>query len=70
VIRPFVSPLLLADDRPVVRDGIPNWLDRETDLSVVGEAANSEETIRQMRRTRPDVVLLDVAMPGPGPVPG
>jgi DNA-binding NarL/FixJ family response regulator len=59
---------LLADDQPVVRDGIHNRLDREEDFSVVGEAANGEETIRQVRRSRPDVVLLDVAMPGPGPV--
>jgi DNA-binding NarL/FixJ family response regulator len=70
VIRPFISPLLLADDHPVVRDGIRSRLDREEDFSGVGEAATGEETIRQVRRTRPDVVLMDVAMPGPGPVPG
>jgi DNA-binding NarL/FixJ family response regulator len=64
-----VIRILLADDHPVVRDGIRNRLDREADLTVVGEAANGEETIRQARRTRPDVVLLDVAMPGPGAVP-
>jgi len=64
-----VIRILLADDHPVVRDGIRNRLEREEDFSVVGEAANGEETIRQVRRTRPDVVLLDVAMPGPGAVP-
>jgi DNA-binding NarL/FixJ family response regulator len=69
VIRPFISPLLLADDHPVVCDGIHNRLNREADLFVIGEAANSEETIRQVHRTRPDVVLLDVAIPGPGVVP-
>jgi DNA-binding NarL/FixJ family response regulator len=68
VIRPFISPLLLADDHPVVRDGIRNWLDREADLFVVSETATSEEIMRQVRRSRPDVVLLDVAMPGPVPV--
>ncbi len=61
--------LLLADDHPVVREGIRNRLAREEDLVVVGEAANGEETIRQARRLQPDVVLLDVAMPGPGAVP-
>jgi DNA-binding NarL/FixJ family response regulator len=61
--------ILLADDHPVVRDGIRNRLAREEDLVVVGEAANGEETIRQARRLHPDVVLLDVAMPGPGAVP-
>jgi NarL family two-component system response regulator LiaR len=64
-----VIRIFLADDHPVVRDGIRNRLEREEDFSVVGEAANGEETIRQVCRTRPDVVLLDVAMPGPGAVP-
>ena len=64
-----VIRILLADDHPVIRDGIRNRLDREEDLTVVGEAANGEETIHQARRSRPDVVLLNVAMPGPGAVP-
>jgi DNA-binding NarL/FixJ family response regulator len=68
VIRPFISPLLLADDHPAVRDGIRNSLDREADLSVVGEAATAEEIIRQARRARPDVVLLEVAMLEPEPM--
>jgi DNA-binding NarL/FixJ family response regulator len=61
--------IVLADDHPVVRDGIRNRLSREEDLDVVGEAASGEETIRQARRLHPNVVLLDVAMPGPGAVP-
>jgi DNA-binding NarL/FixJ family response regulator len=61
--------ILLADDHAVVRDGIRERLAREADLEVVGEAANGEETMRQARRLQPDVVLLDVAMPGPGAVP-
>jgi DNA-binding NarL/FixJ family response regulator len=52
-----------------VCDGIRSRLDREADLSVVGEAVSGEETIRQLGRTRPDVVLLNVAMPAPVPVP-
>lgn len=61
--------ILLADDHPVVREGIHNRLAREEDFVVVGEAANGDETIRQARRLCPDVILLDVAMPGPGAVP-
>jgi DNA-binding NarL/FixJ family response regulator len=61
--------ILLADDHPVVREGIRNRLACEEDFDVVGEAANGEETIRQVRLLRPDVVLLDVTMPGPGAVP-
>jgi len=61
--------IVLADDHPVVRDGIRSRLSREEDLDIVGEAASGEETIRQARRLHPNVVLLDVAMPGPGAVP-
>jgi DNA-binding NarL/FixJ family response regulator len=60
--------ILLADDHPVVRDGIRDRLAREEDFIVAGEAANGEEAIRQARRLDPNVVLLDVAMPGPGAV--
>jgi DNA-binding NarL/FixJ family response regulator len=64
-----VIRILLADDHPVVRDGIRNRLAREKDFIVAGEAANGEDTVRQARRLSPTVVLLDVAMPGPGAVP-
>lgn len=61
--------ILLADDHPVVREGIRNHLNREEDLVVAGEATNGEEAVRQARQLHPDVVLLDVTMPGPGVVP-
>jgi DNA-binding NarL/FixJ family response regulator len=64
-----VIKILLADDHPVVRDGVRNRLSREEDFAVVGETANGDETLRQARRLSPDVILLDVAMPGPGAVP-
>jgi DNA-binding NarL/FixJ family response regulator len=64
-----VIRILLADDHPVVRDGIRNRLAREKDFVVAGEAANGEDTVRQARRLSPNIVLLDVAMPGPGAVP-
>lgn len=60
--------ILLADDHPVVRDGIRDRVAREEDINVVGEAESGEETITQAQRLRPDIVLLDVAMPGPGAV--
>lgn len=60
--------ILLADDHPVVREGVRTRLAREKDFVIVGEAANGEEAIRQARRLLPGVVLLDVAMPGPGAV--
>jgi DNA-binding NarL/FixJ family response regulator len=64
-----VIRILLADDHPVVRDGIRNRLAREKDFVVAGEAANGEDCVRQARRLSPTIVLLDVAMPGPGAVP-
>jgi DNA-binding NarL/FixJ family response regulator len=64
-----VIRILLADDHPVVREGIRNRLDGEDDCLVVGEAVNGDEAVSLARRLCPDVVLLDVAMPGPGVVP-
>ena len=64
-----VIRILLADDHPVVREGIRNRLTREEDFVVAGEAANGEEAVRQARRLSPRVEFLDVAMPGPGAVP-
>ena len=60
--------ILVADDHPVVREGICGRLAREEDFLVVGQAVDGDEAIRQARRLCPDVVLLDVAMPGPGAV--
>jgi DNA-binding NarL/FixJ family response regulator len=55
--------LLLADDHPIVREGIRSRLSRSRHLQIVGEAASGRETIRKARSLRPDVVLLDVSMP-------
>lgn len=55
---------LLVDDHTLVRQGIRQLLDRETDLEVVGEAACAEEGVTKTRELRPDIVLMDVAMPG------
>ncbi len=56
--------LLIADDHVVVRAGLKNLLDDVFDIDVVADAADGEEAIRLARRHRPDVVLLDVRMPG------
>ncbi|WP_376793629.1 response regulator [Thermogemmatispora sp.] len=55
--------ILLADDHPIVREGLRAVLETQPDLSVVAEAANGLETIAQARETRPDIVLLDLEMP-------
>ncbi|RAQ96911.1 response regulator [Thermogemmatispora tikiterensis] len=55
--------ILLADDHPIVREGLRAVLETQPDLTVVAEAANGEETIAQARETHPDIVLLDLEMP-------
>jgi DNA-binding NarL/FixJ family response regulator len=54
----------LADDQALVRAGFVALLDAEDDIEVVGEAADGEEAVRLARRTRPDVILMDIRMPG------
>ena len=56
--------VLIADDQALVRSGFRLILESRDDLEVVGEAADGEEAIREAERTRPDVVLMDVRMPG------
>ncbi|WP_181779426.1 response regulator [Pseudonocardia pini] len=56
--------VLLADDQAVVRAGLRVVLDAEADISVVGEAADGAEAARRADELRPDVVLMDVQMPG------
>jgi len=56
--------VLLADDHPVVRTGIRNLLGRSPDIQVVGEASNGTEALQLCDELKPDVILLDMEMPG------
>jgi DNA-binding NarL/FixJ family response regulator len=56
--------VIVADDHPVVREGLRAMLDAEPDLEVVGEAASGAEAVALAARLRPDVVLMDLRMPG------
>lgn len=56
--------VLIADDQPLVRSGLRTILDRETDVEVVAEAGTGLEAVAEAHRTRPDVVLMDIRMPG------
>ena len=56
--------VLIADDQRLVRAGLRMILTSEPDLAVIGEAGDGHEAIAQAQRLRPDVVLMDVRMPG------
>lgn len=55
--------ILIADDHAVVREGTRRILEQEKDLEVVAEAGDGEEAVRQATRLKPDVAIIDVAMP-------
>lgn len=58
--------ILLVDDHKLVRSGIRRILDADPGIDVIGEAQNGEDAIRMARELKPDIVLMDVSMPGIG----
>ena len=56
--------VLLADDHSIMRIGLASLLSREKDITVVGEAENGEEAVEKARELKPDVVVMDLMMPG------
>ena len=56
--------ILLVDDHPVIRAGLRAMLDQQPDLEVVAEAADGQSAVTQARTFEPDVVLMDIQMPG------
>jgi DNA-binding NarL/FixJ family response regulator len=56
--------LLIADDHPVVRDGLSGMFAADPDFSVVGEASDGSQALRLADAVRPDVILMDLRMPG------
>jgi two-component system response regulator NreC len=61
-----MARIVLADDHTLVRDGLRRVIESEADFKVVGEAANVAATIAEVTAQRPDILLLDVSMPGGG----
>ena len=55
--------IMIADDHSIVREGLKQLLELESDFEVVGQAANGVETIERVKELKPDVLLLDINMP-------
>lgn len=60
-----MTRVLIADDHPVVREGVRRILQGAVEMEVVGEVGRSDEALEASRRLTPDVVILDIGMPGP-----
>ncbi len=58
--------ILLADDHPLFREGVAHSLAADADLEVIAQASNGEQAVEMALSLRPDVVLLDITMPGIG----
>ena len=56
--------IFLAEDHAVVREGLAELIGREADLEVIGEAGDGEEVVRMVKQLHPDIVLMDISMPG------
>ncbi len=63
-VSPQVVRVLLADDQPLLRHSLAILINNTTDLAVVAEAGTGEETTRLARELLPDVILMDIRMPG------
>jgi two-component system, NarL family, nitrate/nitrite response regulator NarL len=55
--------IVIADDHPIFRDGLRRLLEAEPDLKVIGEASDGNDAVKLARQLKPDVMLLDLAMP-------
>ena len=56
--------VILVDDHDVVRTGLRSFLDTQADVDVVGEASNGEEALLRVAELKPDVIIMDITMPG------
>jgi two-component system invasion response regulator UvrY len=60
-----VTRVLIADDHPVVREGVRRILQRASEMEVVGEVGRMDEVLEAAQRLKADVIVLDIGMPGP-----
>jgi DNA-binding NarL/FixJ family response regulator len=55
--------ILVADDHPIVREGVAALVSGQPDMTIVGQASNGREAIQQFRAQKPDITLMDIQMP-------
>ncbi len=63
-IREASLRILIVDDHPITRDGLRSALTTSSEVEIVGEATSGDEAVEMVRQTSPDVVFMDVRMPG------
>jgi DNA-binding NarL/FixJ family response regulator len=56
--------ILLADDHAILRQGLKLLIDSQSDMGVVGEAADGNDTLTQAKALKPDIIVMDISMPG------
>ena len=56
--------ILIADDHSLFRQGVKSLLEKHADIKVIGEAANAQRALEQVKKLKPDLVLMDLSMPG------
>lgn len=61
--EPSPIRILVADDHPIVREGVASLVGGQPDMSIVGQASNGREAIQQFRAQHPDITLMDIQMP-------
>ena len=62
-MKPQQVRLVIADDHPIVREGLRRLLESEANLKVIGEASDGAEAVKLARQLKPDILLLDLVMP-------
>jgi DNA-binding NarL/FixJ family response regulator len=58
-----LTRILIADDHPIFRDGLRRLLESEREFQVIGEACDGVEAVNMVRQLKPEILLLDLAMP-------
>jgi two-component system, NarL family, nitrate/nitrite response regulator NarL len=61
--KPQLTRILIADDHPIFRDGLRRLLESEREFQVIGEACDGVEAVNMVRQLKPEILLLDLAMP-------